>query len=133
MMYQRVQQIHSATPELTDGERVIVRLLRGYVACGETQQRCLPSLIALGSNLGIGAFVAIALASVFQLTESCLRRKLITMCCCSEDLSSDERAILQLMETETVGAAFSVSPIPDGLSGALLASRRSAAYLASRI
>jgi hypothetical protein len=100
---------------------LVVRLLRRWSAEGAAGGAQLPSLVGLAVELGERPETAIAVASLFQLTESCLGRPLRAECCCSAELSSDEQAVLLLLD-----AAPSLRPgegrrfIPHGLSGALL-------------
>jgi hypothetical protein len=117
--------------DLTDRERVIVWLLRHYVSRRTMERTPLPSLIELGSQLGVCSFAVIALASVFQLSESCLHRNFVTHDFCAEELSSDERAILLLIETEAA-SSFRDSTMPPGLPGALFASLHSVKHLIMR-
>ena len=99
---------------------VVVRLLRRWAAAGVADDR-LPSLVRLGTRLGIGAHAAVAVASLFQLTEACLGRALVAECCCSPHLSRDERAILALLAAEMPSRPNQASAsIPHGLPGALV-------------
>jgi hypothetical protein len=102
------------------GSYIVVRLLRRWAAAGIAGDR-LPSLVRLATRLGIGAHAAVALASLFQLTEACLGRTLVCECCCSPRLSRDERAVLALLTAEMPLHPNQASPsIPHGLPGALV-------------
>ncbi|WP_230771989.1 hypothetical protein [Sphingomonas sp. Leaf4] len=106
----------------TDGERVVIRLLRHYRGLHDRDGDggTLASLVALGQNLRLPPAGSVALASVFQLTEALLRRRLITECCCSCDYSADERAVIRLLGARLPCIAGTGSvEIPHGLPGAL--------------
>lgn len=75
-------------------EAVVVRLLRRWIAARECTEVPLRSLLELGEPLGVSAEAAIALESFFQLVEGTLQRPIRTECCCSTELSLDERALL---------------------------------------
>jgi hypothetical protein len=126
-----LDQMAWITPELTYAERGVVRLLRRYAACRELGQHPLPSLINLGSRVGVCSIGVVAIASVFQLTESCLRRPLVAKHA-PQGLNSDESAILQLLRTENTGSIASNTNIPHGLTNALIASLRSVTHLILR-
>lgn len=99
---------------------VIVRLLRRWVAAQEAKENPLPSLVELARELKQPAQVAVALHSLFQLTESCLGRRIKAECCCSGDIGPDERAILLMVAAAPAPRSSLVSrDIPHGLPGAL--------------
>jgi len=100
---------------------IVVRLLRRWCAEAATGNNQLPSLVGLAAELGVQAQTTVALASLFQLTEGCLARRLEAECCCSRILSRDERAVLLLLDVAPsmrVGEGWQF--IPHGLPGALL-------------
>ncbi len=86
-------------PPDTDGELVVVRLLRHYRSVHDRDEGdgALASLVALGQKLRLHPPGCVALASFFQLTEAVLGRSLVTECCCSCDYSADERAVIRLL------------------------------------
>jgi len=94
---------------------LVVRLLRRWASERESGGDQLPSLVRLGRRLGVEPQAAIAVASMFQLTEHCLGRPLQAECCCSPRLSRDEQAMLLLLHQSVPAVA-----IPHGLPGALL-------------
>ena len=98
----------------------MVRLMRRWAAARGHGEPQLPSLISLGHQLGLEPQVAIAVASMFQLTEACLGRPLQAECCCSVRLSPDERAVLLMLDAAGSRASFAPAAIPHGLPGALL-------------
>lgn len=106
--------------ELDWGSLVVVRLLRRWVAAREAGENPLPSLLTLAADLGICPQLAVGLASLFQLTESCLGRNVQTECCCSLAIGSDERAILLMIAAvPEPGLPLTSGDIPHGLPGAL--------------
>lgn len=96
----------------------IVRLMRRWAAGDGGEGRQLPGFVAFAGTIGVEPVSAIAIASLFQLTEACLDRPLVAECCCSRRLSRDERAILLMLATARPHQGF--PPIPHGLPGALL-------------
>lgn len=102
------------------GGRVIVRLLRRYALCRESGEAPLPALIELGGRLGVAPPAAVALASVFQITEGCLGRALIVAPGCSRRFSRDEQAVLLLMATTGAGPVHTSRAAPHGLPGVLV-------------
>lgn len=62
------------------GSFVAVRLLRRWTAARVAEQSPLANLVEFGASMGLSPHVAVALASLFQLTESCLGRRLRTEC-----------------------------------------------------
>lgn len=100
---------------------LVVRLLRRWSAEGAAGGARLPSLVGLAGELGERPETAIAVASLFQLTESCLGRPLRAECCCSPELGSDEQAILLLLDAASgLAPGRSTGAIPHGLPGALV-------------
>jgi hypothetical protein len=98
----------------------VVRLVRRWASGAELGPARLPSLVDLGRRIGVGPQAAIALASMFQLTEACLGRPLDAECCCSPLLARDERAILMMLAAAPPASPHQSFPsIPHGLPGAL--------------
>lgn len=107
---------------VTDGELAVVRLLRHYGGMRDQdgEGAGLSRLVALGQSLRLPPSGSVALASVFQLTEAVLGRRLVTECCCSRRLSGDERAIIHLLGSPIPTVPGTATPdIPHGLPGAL--------------
>ena len=99
---------------------VTVRLLRRWAAARDAEQPPLPSMVRLAGDLGMGPQVAVALASMFQLTEACLGRPLVAECCCSTETGPDEQALLMMLAVAPEpGQPGATSAIPHGLPGAL--------------
>lgn len=108
-------------PEQMRGDPIVVRLLRRYAACCESGEQVLPSMIEFGSRLGRTGPAVVAFASVFEITEACLGRRLAASCCSGWELASDERAVLLLFAC--AGDARPVHTpraIPHGLPGVLV-------------
>lgn len=102
------------------GSLVVVRLLRRWVAAWEAGENPLPNLLRLAADLGICPELAVGLASLFQLTESCLGRNVQTECCCSLAIGPDERAILLIIAAvPKPGLPLTSGDIPHGLPAAL--------------
>lgn len=99
----------------------IVRLLRRWSAEGQGVGRQLSDFVAFAQTLGVQPVPAVAIASLFQLTEACLGRPLEAECCCSRQLSRDERAILLMLSAAPAAHPHRPSSqIPHGLPGALV-------------
>ncbi len=99
---------------------VTVRLLRRWAAARDELANPLPTLVELARQIDCPPEAAIALGSLFQLTESCLGRPLKAECCCSRTLSEDERAVLLMIAAAAgPGEPFALPEIPHGLPGAL--------------
>jgi len=113
-------------PLLPRGAYRIVRLLRRWSAAAVGDGTRLPSIVRLGARLGVTPEAAVAVASLFELTEACLARPLRTECCCSARLSGDERAVLTMLAAVTpVHPHLANANIPHGLPGALIWAVRS--------
>ncbi len=101
-------------------EYLILRLLRRWSAVRSTGENALPSLVRLMGELGGPAEGAIALHSLFQLTEECIGRALQAECCCSNSMAPDERAIMALIAAaHSNSSVFTTAAIPHGLPSAL--------------
>lgn len=99
---------------------VAIRLLRRWAAATANGENPLPAVVELASSLHVGASAAVALASLYQLTENCLERALATECCCSRQTTGDERAVLVLIAAAPApGEALASSHIPHGIPGVL--------------
>jgi len=113
-------------PSQPAGSYRIVRLLRRWGAAATDGSARLPSLVRLGAQLGMAPEAAVAVASLFELTEACLARPLRAECCCSTRLSCDERAVLMMLAAVTPAHPhLANAAIPHGLPGALIWAVRS--------
>lgn len=106
-------------PMLPAASHRIVRLMRRWAAARDLGPARLPSMVQLAARIGVSPEAAIALASMFQLTEACLGRPLAVECCCSHKLGSDERATLMMLAAAPVRPHQAFPLIPHGLPGAL--------------
>lgn len=113
-------------PSLPGGSYRIVRLLRRWSAASAAVGARLPPLVRLGARLGVTPEAAVAVGSLFELTEACLTRPLRAECCCSPRLSPDERAVLMMLAAATPAHPhLANAAIPHGLPGALIWAVRS--------
>ena len=100
---------------------VTVRLLRRWVAAREELGNPFPSLVDLAKQLDCPAEAAVALGSLFQLTEGCLGRPLEAECCCSRSIGEDEKAVLLMIAAASdPDLPAATREIPHGLPGALV-------------
>lgn len=99
---------------------IIVRLFRSWSASRVTGLPELPRMHEITDQLGLPAETGPACASLFELVEAHLGRRLNAECCCSRNLTPDEQAMLGI-----VAIAASLEPskgnsqVPHGLSGAI--------------
>lgn len=99
---------------------MVLRLLRRWGAARSVGESSLPSMVELIGELGGPADAAVALHSVFQLTENCLGRPLQVECCCNRGTTADERAMIMLIGTAPLNGPTLTSPaVPHGLPSAL--------------
>lgn len=111
----------SSGPNSRRRDYAVVRLLRRWAATRASGERQLPSMINLGRGLGFEPQAAVAVASLFQLTEACLGRPLEPECCCSTNLSLDEQAVLLMLAAAPPAHPHHArATIPHGLPGALV-------------
>ncbi|MEO0500490.1 MAG: hypothetical protein AAF205_08045 [Pseudomonadota bacterium] len=102
-------------------DHIVVRMLRTWIAARLDETAEVPALIARADMFGASPDFAIACASLFQLAEGRLGRRLVPECCCSPDLSVDERAIVALVRHARREDPIGTTDIePAGLSVALL-------------
>ena len=107
-------------PPIPPASYRVVRLVRRWAAATRLGFAPLPSMVRFGKRIGVSPEAAIALASMFQLTEACLGRPLETECCCSPAVARDERAVLMMLAAPLPDASHQAfPPIPHGLPGAL--------------
>lgn len=106
----------------------VVAVLRHYAAVRGSGAPLLPALIAFAAEQGLGETATVALASVFELTETCLGRALLPGA--DEAVSADEEGVLMLL-----ASAGDLEPhcgsraVPHGMPGALAWAARSAMRL----
>lgn len=124
-----MESITAANDRSDHGQATVVEALRCYALARRDGRPALPAMIALAEGSGLSAPAAVALASVFEITESCLDRRLVP----GEGahaLSDDERAVLRLIACpDAVGSHRGSATVPHGLPGVLVWAIRSARRL----
>lgn len=107
----------SATPLAS---MAFVRLFRLWAAARVAGENPLPHM-----NDAIGLFapapeLAVACASLFDLVEANLGRRLVPECCCGREMSRDELALLGVLRhAPEAGLPLTRAAIPHGLPGAV--------------
>lgn len=97
-----------------------VRLFRLWSAARATGTNPLPPMNDTMALFAPAPELAIACASLFDLVEAHLERRLVSECCCSHDMSRDERALLGVLRhAPAAGLPLTRSAIPHGLPGAI--------------
>ncbi len=100
---------------------IVVRLFRAWSAQTESGAPAMERLQAIVAPLGLPDETAIACASLFELIESHLGRRLERECCCSQRFSRDEKALLGVIElAPSLGALSGSVAVPHGLPGAIV-------------
>jgi len=114
-------------PELSLAEDIVVRLLRRWSGARAARSPILPALIRVADDIGASAEVAVSLASVFEITEALLERRLETANTDHAGLSHDEEGMLMLLiAAPAVGPVRTQRSVPHGLPGVLAWAARSA-------
>lgn len=102
------------------GPLIFVRLFRLWAAAREEGENPLPPMQAKLRLLAPAPELAVACASLFELVEALLGRRLIPECCCSPAMSRDEQALLGVLRhAPTAGQPFASAAVPHGLPGAI--------------
>ena len=97
----------------------MVRLFRMWAMAREADENPVTWLYNTASCHGYPDETANACASLFELVEGHLGRKLIQERCCNRTYSSDERALLGVVRAApALAPPHAVSGIPHGLPGA---------------
>ena len=100
---------------------IVVRLFRAWSAQIEAEAPALPRLQEIVAPLNLPDETTVACASLFELLESHLGRRLEPECCCSQQFSRDERALLGVIElAPSLGALSGSLAVPHGLPGAIV-------------
>ncbi|WP_374408113.1 hypothetical protein [Pelagerythrobacter sp.] len=104
---------------------IVIRLFRAWSAQTEAGAPAMARLQQIVAPLGLPDESAIACASLFELIESHLGRRLERECCCSPRYSRDERALLGVIELapslgSLAGSATGSRAVPHGLPGAIV-------------
>lgn len=105
----------------TFAQGVVIRLFRAWsaqVEAGHPPMRRLQEIVA---PLGLPDETAIACASLFELIEGHLERRLVREACCSRRLSPDESALLGVLRVgPSLSAVAGTAAVPHGLPGAII-------------
>lgn len=113
-----------------DSMATVVEALRCYAQARQHDRPALPAMIALAEDSGLSAPAAVALGSVFEITEGCLGRRLVPGEMGAHILSGDEQAVLRLLACpDAIGSHRGTAAIPHGLPGVLVWAIRSARRL----
>ena len=107
-------------PSSPIGSLMVVKLFRLWAAAREAGENPLPHMQDVVRLIGPGPELAVACASLFELVEGQLGRRLVPECCCSPSLSRDERALLGVLRhAPESGQPFTSAAVPHGLPGAI--------------
>lgn len=102
------------------GSLVFVRLFRLWAAARAENENPLPHMQETTWPYASAPELGVACASLFDLVEAHLGRPLVPECCCSHDLSGDERALLGVLRhAPEAGQPLTGAAIPHGLPGAI--------------
>ena len=102
------------------GSLVFVKLFRLWAAAREAGENPLPHMQDAVAPLAPAPELAVACASLFELVEGQLGRRLLAECCCSPALTRDEQALLGLLRhAPEAGQPFASVTVPHGLPGAI--------------
>lgn len=105
----------------TFAQGVVIRLFRAWSAQVEAGHAPMERLQEIVAPLGLPDETAIACASLFELVEGHLGRRLIRESCCSRRLSPDESALLGVLRVApSLSAVAGTAAIPHGLPGAII-------------
>jgi hypothetical protein len=101
-------------------QAIVVRLFRTWSAAKTSGEPSHPHVVAAAQRFGQGEILAAAAASLFDLVEGHLGRRLEPECCCSRKISADERALLGVLRHASGGAGSTSTPaVPHGLPAAI--------------
>lgn len=105
----------------TFAQGIVIRLFRAWSAQVEAGHAPMERLQEIVSPLGLPDETAIACASLFELIEGHLGRRLIRESCCSRRLSPDESALLGVLRVApSLSAVAGTAVVPHGLPGAII-------------
>lgn len=107
-------------PSPSIGSLVFVRLFRLWAAAREAEENPLPHMQEIVALIGPKPELAVACASLFELVEGQLGRRLVPECCCSQELSRDEQALLGVLcHAPDAAQPLTSAAVPHGLPGAI--------------
>jgi hypothetical protein len=102
------------------GALIVVRLFRLWAAARDEGENPLPPMRDAAWPFASAPELPVACASLFDLVEAHLARRLVPECCCSAELSRDERALLGVLRHAPAGGQpLAGAAIPHGLPGAV--------------
>lgn len=102
------------------GALVFVRLFRLWSAAREAGESPLPPMQDAAAPFFPAPELAVACASLFELVEGQLGRRLEPECCCAQEFSSDEQALLGVLRhAPAAGQPLTGAVVPHGLPGAI--------------
>lgn len=116
-----MQESDVAIGRNTFAQGVVIRLFRAWSAQVEADHAPMKRLQEIVAPLGLPDETAIACASLFELIEGHLGRRLIRESCCSRRLSPDESALLGVLRVApSLSAVAGTLAVPHGLPGAII-------------
>jgi len=105
----------------TFAQGVVIRLFRAWSAQIEAGHPPMERLQEIVAPLELPDETAVACASLFELIEGHLGRRLVRESCCSRRLSRDESALLGVLRVAPSLTTFSgTAAVPHGLPGAIV-------------
>ena len=101
-------------------DAMFVRLFRVWAMAREDNTHALPAMHKEAMQRGYQDQTASACASLFELVEAHLGRRLVRECCCSQTFSADEKALLGILRfAPSLSAGRGSRAVPHGLPGAI--------------
>ncbi|MEM6494251.1 MAG: hypothetical protein AAF650_07700 [Pseudomonadota bacterium] len=101
-------------------DAMFVRLFRLWAMGREDHSSALPAMHAEAKRHGYKDQAAAACASLFELLESHLGRRLERECCCSPKFSADEKALIGVLRSAPrLASGRGSRDVPHGLPGAI--------------
>jgi hypothetical protein len=98
----------------------LISLFRVWTRARDMHRNPLPEMSAVLAGQDTSPELATACHSLFELTEACIGRRLDSGNMAADDLSSDELALLALVEAAPkAGTLLTEARVPHGLPGAL--------------
>ncbi|MDT9599917.1 hypothetical protein [Sphingosinicella rhizophila] len=98
---------------------VVLSLLRKWAVLPRSGEARLPGLVETAGNLGTSSLAAIAVGSVFELTEACLGRPLGMERCYACSLAEDEKTVVGMLGIGSDRGLPIARDMPIGLLNAL--------------
>lgn len=102
------------------GANPVAMMLRSWCSARRAGENPLPAMHAKSLPFGVSPEFVVACDGLFALTEALLSRPLVPECCCSPRLSTDEAALLALIDhAPQAGMIETSEAVPHGLPGVL--------------